>query len=63
VAFAVGDLWTGSRTDGRDEVLCDLWECYLEPVKPGEPTRPGHASPYREDQWSRVNDEGSADER
>ncbi|MEU5041582.1 SH3-like domain-containing protein [Streptomyces griseorubiginosus] len=30
IAFAAADLWACSPADPRDEVLCDLWECYLE---------------------------------
>ncbi|MEU3342348.1 SH3-like domain-containing protein [Streptomyces sp. NPDC006668] len=30
VAFAAGGLWAKAPADPRDEVLCDLWECYLE---------------------------------
>lgn len=35
VGFAPADLWGGDPPPGGDEVLCDLWECYLDAVGPG----------------------------
>ncbi|MFJ8336307.1 SH3-like domain-containing protein [Streptomyces sp. NPDC094437] len=32
VGFRARELWGGQARGARDEVVCDLWECYLEPA-------------------------------
>lgn len=38
VAFTASGLWGGGPSGTDDEVVCDLWECYLDAAGPGGAT-------------------------
>lgn len=47
VEFEAGELW-GKSANGRDRVLIDLWETYLEPIEVGaKPPSRGRVKPKR----------------